>query len=121
MPTGKNTPDKPEKNTTPTPPTQQQTPPNHDESDVKAALERQTQDGKGPDPVPESDFDSFATQGVEKHDLLSVKEVTGQVLAGRWGPNFATASEKLSNAGYNVEEVWEEFARRKAGGAPSAF
>lgn len=47
--------------------------PNHDDEDVPAALERKTQDGSGlkddnEDDVPESDFHSFATQGVEKED-----------------------------------------------------
>lgn len=36
--------------------------------DVKRALERETQDGKGDDEVPESDWDSFATKNVEVQD-----------------------------------------------------
>lgn len=123
MPTGKNTPDKPAKDTTPAK-SVEETPevvPSHDETDVKAALKRTTQDGPGPDPVPETDFDSFATPGVEKTDLLSVEDVTREVLGGRWGPDFAIASERLELAGYDVDSVWAEFQRRKAGGAPSAF
>lgn len=37
-------------------------------ADVKRALERQTDDGKGDDEVPESDWDSFATKNVEVED-----------------------------------------------------
>lgn len=33
--------------------------------DVKRALERETDDGKGDEDVPESDWDSFATKNVE--------------------------------------------------------
>lgn len=42
------------------------TPENFDEQDVAAALERVTQDGYGTDVIPESDFEGFATEGVEK-------------------------------------------------------
>lgn len=38
----------------------------HDEEDVQALLARVTHDGKGDGEVPESDFVSFATEGVEK-------------------------------------------------------
>lgn len=46
---------------------------NHDEEDVKAALQRETQDGSGlenddPSHLPESDFQGFATDDVEKED-----------------------------------------------------
>lgn len=37
-------------------------------ADVKRALERETQDGKGDDEVPESDWDSYATKNVEVQD-----------------------------------------------------
>ena len=44
----------------------------HDEEDVKSALERETHDGSGfdsEDELPESDFDSFSEDGVENdHD-----------------------------------------------------
>lgn len=40
----------------------------HDETDVPAALERETQDGKGDDEVPPSDFVAFATEGVENEE-----------------------------------------------------
>lgn len=39
---------------------------NFDEEDVQAALERETDDGKGEGEVPASDFVSFATEGVEE-------------------------------------------------------
>jgi len=42
--------------------------PDFDETDVPAALERVTQDGSGfdrEDELPQSDFESFATDGVE--------------------------------------------------------
>jgi len=96
--------------------------PNHDEIDVAAALARKTQDGKGEQEVPESDFQSFATEGVEDtKNLLSIQQVTEQVLAGTWGPNVNVAGQRLQEAGYDVKAVAEEFARRKAAGAPSAF
>lgn len=95
--------------------------PTNEEAEVAAALARKTQDGKGSGEVPESDFHSFATEGVEKKDLLSIKEVTSQVLSGRWGPSVTVATQRLEEAGYDVDQVAEEFARRKAAGAPSAF
>lgn len=39
-----------------------------DAEDVQAALERQTDDGKGDDEPGESDFQGFATEGVENDD-----------------------------------------------------
>lgn len=118
MPPAKQTPNNPKPENTPSVPTQASP---ADESEVAAALRRTTFDGKGTDPLPESDFDSFATKGVEKDDLLSVQEVTGEMLAGRWGSTAASAMEKLGTAGYDTDAVWAEFQRRKAGGAPSAF
>lgn len=95
---------------------------NHDKTDVQAALARETQDGKGEGEVPPSDFDSFATEGVEQEkELLSVEEVTEQVLAGKWGPNEEVAGERLRAAGYDLQAVAEEYKRRKDRGAPSAF
>ncbi len=44
---------------------------NHDEDDVKAALQRDTQDGPAfsdESELPESDFESFAEEGVEKEE-----------------------------------------------------
>lgn len=94
---------------------------NHDETDVAAALARKTQDGKGVEPVPPSNFESFATEGVEKGNLLSVEDVTREVLGGRWGSTAAQAMARLDEAGYDVDAVWVQFQKRKAGGAPSAF
>lgn len=107
------------KDETPAVPTQST--PNHDETDVAAALKRKTADGPGDDPAPESDFHSFATEGVEKKDLKSVEDVTSEVLAGRWGATAKIAEERLDAAGYDVDAVAAEFKRRKEGGAPSAF
>lgn len=49
-----------------------ETPADEDEVDedteVLTCLERETQDGKGGDDVPESDFVSHATEGVNKED-----------------------------------------------------
>lgn len=88
---------------------------------VAEVLARKTSDGRGVVPAREGDFQSFATEGVEKTELLSVKDVASEVLAGRWGVTFAIAQVKLEAAGYDVDAVWEEYNRRKAGGAPSAF
>lgn len=94
----------------------------HDDTDVQAALKRTTADGPGEDPAPESDFESFATQGVEKEaELLPIPEVASQVLAGHWGPSAEVANERLKDAGYDVDLVNVEVRRRKNRGAPSAF
>lgn len=58
---------------------------------------------------------------IEKSELKSVKEVAGEVLAGRWGANYAIAAQKLEEAGYDTDAVWAEYTRRKAAGAPYAF
>lgn len=125
MPPAKNTSGKSDdakKVTDPTPATETTPPQSHDDTDVAAALARKTQDGKGADPVPESDFQSFETAGVEKdQELLSIEDVTSEVLAGRWGPTEKIASERLGAAGYDVAAVAEEFVYRKGRGAPSAF
>lgn len=96
-------------------------PVDHDKTDVEAALQRETQDGKGEGEVPDSDFKGFATEGVEKSGLYSIEEVTSQVLAGRWGATAKTASNRLEAAGYDIEAVAVEYERRKKAGAPSAF
>lgn len=94
--------------------------PNNDDTDVAAALQRETQDGKGPDPVPESDFDSFATEGVESDDLLPAEEVASQVLAGKWGAS-EVKRRRLAAAGYDPSEIARIVNRRLASGAASAF
>jgi len=109
MPPTKNTPEKPASEA------------DSEQAQVEAALARTTQDGKGSGPVPPADFESFATEGVEKKPLLSVEEVTHEVLAGRWGATAAGSMKNLKDAGYDTDAVWAEFERRKAGGAPTAF
>lgn len=43
-------------------------PEHFDETDVPAALLRETADGPGAGDPPESDFDGYATEGVESED-----------------------------------------------------
>jgi hypothetical protein len=96
---------------------------NEKSSTPKAAEKQATQDVKN-EQAQVSTQETTETQKLEESnvpELKSVKDVTHEVLAGRWGANFATASQKLQEAGYNVDAVWAEFTRRKAGGAPSAF
>lgn len=62
-----------------------------------------------------------SVETTEKPELKSVKEVAGEVLAGRWGANYAIAAQKLEEAGYDTDAVWAEYTRRKAAGAPYAF
>lgn len=95
-------------------------PTEHDATDVEAALQRETQDGKGPDPVPESDFDSFATDGVEQDDLLPEEEVATQVLAGKWGAD-EVKRRRLAAAGYDPSSIARIVNRRLASGAANAF
>lgn len=45
-----------------------QTLPSQERRDILELVSRETQDGKGDEEVPESDFVSFATEGVEKED-----------------------------------------------------
>jgi hypothetical protein len=47
---------------------QKSVPENYDEEDVAAALERETDDGPGDDDPGEGDFNSYATENVEKED-----------------------------------------------------
>lgn len=92
-------------------------PENHDDLDVERAKQRKTQDGKGDDEVPESDFDSFATDGVEK-GTKTVEEVAQDVLDGKHGWDWRPFVEK---AGYNPSEVQTEVNRRVSTGAPSSL
>jgi hypothetical protein len=91
----------------------------HDEEDVAAALQRETQDGKGDDEVPESDFDSFATDGVQKGEL-SDDEIAVQVLRGDWGSG-EEMRKNLTSKGYNPTAVQTIVNHRIASGAPSAY
>jgi hypothetical protein len=94
-------------------------PENHDDTDVEAALLRKTQDGKGPDPVPESDFDSFATEGVEE-EHLSDQDVAEQVLVGKWGAG-EEKRERLRARGYDPSAIARLVNFRLASGAPTVF
>jgi hypothetical protein len=94
---------------------------NFDDQDVQAALARETHDGKGGHDVPESNFRSFATEGVEKPvKLLPLDIVAGQVRMGKWGEPKVRAS-RLSAAGYDVTAVEAEVLRQISRGAPSAY
>lgn len=98
-------------------------PAEHDETDVRAALSRTTQDGKGEHRVPESDFHSFATSGVrEGEDTTAVdySVIASDVLAGKWGAG-EEKRERLEAAGHNPTEVAKEVNRRLTGGAPNVF
>lgn len=90
----------------------------HDESDVPEILSRDTQDGKGADDVPEPDFESYATEGVEK--TKTVQEVASEVLAGVWG-KYGERRARLGEAGYDPTEVEIEVNRRRSAGAPYAY
>lgn len=90
----------------------------HDEEDVRAALARDTQDGKGDEPAPESDFESYATKGVEK--TLSVQEVASEILQGKWG-SYAERRKRLQNSGYDPVQVESEVNLRMSSGAPYAY
>lgn len=42
--------------------------PHHDDTDVPAALKRETQDGKGEEDPGPSDWNGYATEGVEQEE-----------------------------------------------------
>lgn len=114
-------PAKPVENNAPTPdpkPVQSkpEVPQAHDKEDVEALLSRKTHDGKGEDEVPESDFISFATDGVER---LPVEVVAQEVLNGKLG-NYQNSRDVLRGSGYDPREVQIEVNRRLSSGAPSA-
>lgn len=98
----------------------EQAPPAHDDTDVEAALQRSTQDGKGEDDVPPPDFDSFATSGVEKGEDKSVEVLANEVLQGRWGDG-RIVRQRLKDAGHDASAVQTEVNSRLASGAPSAY
>jgi hypothetical protein len=105
--------------TTPETPQEPTSTENHDDTDVEAALQRKTQDGKGSDPVPESDFDSFATEGVEE-EHLSDQDVAEQVLVGKWGAG-EEKRERLRARGYDPSAIARLVNLRLASGAPTVF
>lgn len=90
----------------------------HDEEDVQAALARDTQDGKGDESVPESDFESYATEGVEK--TKPVKDVASEILQGKWG-TYAERRKRLQDSGYDPVQVESEVNLRLSSGAPYAY
>lgn len=90
-----------------------------DDTDVQPAIDSETQDGKGDDPVPESDFSSYATAGVEQ-ELAPLPVVVSQVLNGEWG-NYEVLRDRLEAAGYNSTSVLTLVNDRLVRGAPSAY
>jgi hypothetical protein len=92
------------------------------EQEVTDALKRKTQDGKGPDSVPPSDFESYATEGVDKpeHDD-HVREVASEVLAGKWGATEEEVRKNLRDQDYNPGTIFTEVNRRLSAGAPSTL
>jgi hypothetical protein len=95
--------------------------PNHDELEVKAALQRTTQDGKGEGAVPESDFKSFATEGVEKDATSNPADLAREVLEGTWGYSRRSALRNLRNKGHDVNAVDDELQKLLDSGAPSTL
>lgn len=93
--------------------------PPSDETDVQPAKDMETGDGKGKDPVPPSDFDSFATEGVHAEDK-TVDELADEVLRGSWG-DHSVARGRLDDAGHNSSEVLKRVNERLVGGAPAAY
>lgn len=95
------------------------------ESNVTAPKDETQNDPKptaAPPTPPAPEVEETKTEPeVHASKLKTVQVVTSEVLAGNWGPTFAAAQQKLDEAGYDVDEVWAEFQRRKSAGAPSAF
>lgn len=91
----------------------------HDHTDVEAALQRQTQDGKGDEEVPESDFQSFATEGVERGEKTD-EEIALEVVRGKWGTGDEKR-EKLKEAGYDPTAIARLVNRHLTEGAPTVF
>lgn len=89
-----------------------------EEAQIAAALKRKTHDGKGEDPVPPENFESFATEGVEKK-TKSLQVLTQEVLDGKWG-DHAVRRQRLEDAGHNPTEIQKLVNMRLAGGAPSS-
>lgn len=90
----------------------------HDEEDVQAALARDTQDGKGDEPVPESDFESYATEGVER--TKSIQELAQEVLEGKHG-RYGERHTRFEEMGFGASEVEIEVNRRRSTGAPYPY
>lgn len=91
----------------------------HDETDVTSALKRDTQDGKGEGEVPPSDFDSFATEGVQSEDK-DLGDLVSEILRGDWG-DYGTLRDRLREAGYDDSEAITAVNLRLTRGAPAAY
>jgi len=91
-----------------------------EQEQIEQALNRKTDDGPGEDPVPPSNFESFATPGVEKTHQKPLVTVVDEVLTGKWG-DFSVRRQRLTDAGYNATEVLQLVNMRVAGGAPTAY
>lgn len=93
--------------------------PNHDDTDVEAVLARQTQDGKGADDVPESNFESFATEDVErdKSDL----DIAHEILDGKWGYRRSIVLGRLRAQGLDALAIFDEVKRLQDSGKPSTL
>jgi hypothetical protein len=90
-----------------------------DEADILAARTRETQDGKGNEPVPPSDFESFATEGVHRDDK-TIDQLADEVLRGLWG-NYTVLRDRLTHAGHDATAVLTKVNDRLVRGAPSAY
>lgn len=110
-----------EKNTvqTQTPTTTPPAAPNHDETDVKSALARNTQDGKGPNEVPPANFVSFATDKVEGE--ADPKELAREALNGKWGYSRRAVLRNLREQGHDSDAVDDELQKLIDSGAPSTL
>ena len=85
---------------------------------IEQALDRKTDDGPGNDPMPPSDFESYATVGVEK-ERRPLVSVVQEVLDGAWG-DYTVRRQRLTDAGYDPTEVQTLVNLRLVGGAPNS-
>jgi hypothetical protein len=93
--------------------------PPSDETDVPAAISRDTEDGKGDEPVPPSDFESFATPGVHAEEK-TINELAEAVLKGEWG-DYTVLRGRLSDAGHDDSAIIARVNQRMMRGAPAAY
>jgi hypothetical protein len=93
--------------------------PPSDETDVADALARDTQDGKGDESVPPSDFESFATTDVQAENK-SVDQLADEILRGNWG-DYTVLRDRLIDAGHDDKAVITRVNERMTRGAPSAY
>lgn len=90
-----------------------------EEDQIKAALARATHDGPGDDPAPPSNFEGYATEGVEKQERKSLQVVVQEVLTGNWG-DYSVRRQRLQDAGYDPTEIQKLVNMRLMAGAPSS-